>query len=413
MRQSFTPVRSISGTAIKITVTCLLVIAVICIDSFVSNKAVAFAIQAHSTRRLATTHTVDWPTFGYNVAHTHYNPHETILNPSNIAKLALDWKAPTGLFVQSSPVEANGIVYFGSEDEQLYAVDAQTGIRKWVGVTGGLIDATPAVANGVVYAASDDSFVYAYEANDGALLWKAHAGDAGTYSSPTVANGIVYVGYQLDSFNGALFAFNALTGALVWENDLMQPIYSVPAVVNTVVYIGALQATFAFDAQTGKQIWSVANGGNSPAVVNGIVYIGTVVNGRSTILNAYAAKTGAAIWSSALTAIEITSPAVANGIIYVGADSQLCAFSASTGKELWTASTGDDISSTPSVANGVAYVGSFDHNLYAFNAKTGKFLARVYTLDSIEASSPAVVNGIVYIGSDDHNLYAFHVPGTN
>ena len=39
------------------------------------------------------------------------------------------WKYPTGSIIQSSPAVANGMVYIGSADNNLYALDAATGER--------------------------------------------------------------------------------------------------------------------------------------------------------------------------------------------------------------------------------------------------------------------------------------------
>ena len=61
--------------------------------------------------------------------------------------------------------------------------------------------------------------------------------------------------------------------------------------------------------------------------------------------------------------------------------------------------------SSPAVANGIVYAGSWDKNLYAIDAVTGKEQWRFATGDRVD-SSPAVANGIVYIGSEDKNLYA-------
>ena len=52
---------------------------------------------------------------------------------------------------------------------------------------------SPAVANGVVYVGSVDGKLYAYHATTGALLWSATTGSY-INSSPAVANGMVYVG---------------------------------------------------------------------------------------------------------------------------------------------------------------------------------------------------------------------------
>ena len=57
----------------------------------------------------------------------------------------------TGGRVRSSPVVVDGVVYAGSWDRQLYALDAKTGQELWKMKTGKPIQSFPAVMNSVVY----------------------------------------------------------------------------------------------------------------------------------------------------------------------------------------------------------------------------------------------------------------------
>ena len=95
--------------------------------------------------------------------------------------------------MDSSPAVANGVVYVGSFDDKVYALNATTGATLWTATTGSLVPSSPAVANGVVYVGSYDHKVYALDATTGATLWTASTGSS-VYSSPAVANGVVYVG---------------------------------------------------------------------------------------------------------------------------------------------------------------------------------------------------------------------------
>ena len=72
-----------------------------------------------------------------------------------------EWQFKTWAFVYSSPAVADGVVYFGSHDGHLYAVDTQTGQAKWKFKTGGAVYSSPAVADGVVYFGSNDGHLYA------------------------------------------------------------------------------------------------------------------------------------------------------------------------------------------------------------------------------------------------------------
>lgn len=54
------------------------------------------------------------------------------------------------------------MVYFGSRDSTLYALNAQTGEKVWSYTTGGSILSTPTVANDFVYIGSNDHSLYAF-----------------------------------------------------------------------------------------------------------------------------------------------------------------------------------------------------------------------------------------------------------
>jgi outer membrane protein assembly factor BamB len=54
------------------------------------------------------------------------------------------------------------VVYVGSNDGFLYALNAGTGARLWSFLTGASVTSSPTVANGVVYVGSNDGFLYAF-----------------------------------------------------------------------------------------------------------------------------------------------------------------------------------------------------------------------------------------------------------
>jgi outer membrane protein assembly factor BamB len=343
----------------------------------------------------------------WNQFHRHnmmrWNPFENVLNVNNVGSLELKWSYTTGATVYSSPAVVKGVVYVGSFDDNVYALNASTGALLWRHTTGRSgVYSSPAVANGVVYVGSFDYNVYALNAKHGGELWRYATGYT-VYSSPAVVNGVIYV----SSFNENVYALNASTGALLWSYPAGGG--SSPAVVNGVIYVGSLNDfdhnVYALKASSGALLWSFPTGGyvgSSPAVTNGVVYV------LSEDGNVYAlrARTGAKLWSYAtgayLTLLD-SSPAVANGVVYV-VSNNVYALNASTGALLWSyPATG---TSSPAVANGVVYVGTTDDNVYALNASTGALLWK-YTTGNAVYSSPAVVNGVVYVGSSDGNVYAF------
>ena len=62
-----------------------------------------------------------------------WNPCEKVLNVKNVGSLSLKWrhKISSILFSSSSPAVVNGVVYVGSNDENVYALNASTGAKLW------------------------------------------------------------------------------------------------------------------------------------------------------------------------------------------------------------------------------------------------------------------------------------------
>jgi eukaryotic-like serine/threonine-protein kinase len=118
-----------------------------------------------------------------------WNPYETVLGVNNVGSLNLKWSYATGFYVGSSPAVVNGVVYVGSDDGNVYALNASTGAKLWSYGTGNYVDSSPAVVNGVVYVGSQDGNVYALNASTGAKLWSYTGSEV--QSSPAVANGMV------------------------------------------------------------------------------------------------------------------------------------------------------------------------------------------------------------------------------
>lgn len=246
----------------------------------------------------------DWPMFHHDAAHTGYSRSSVPTTP------VIVWSYPTDGPIADSPVIAEGIVYFSSwsfyGDYRVYALNASTGTLIWNRPN--VSPSTPAVAEGYVYTNG-----YAYNASTGELL--LNYTDYQGYTSPTVTEGMIYLGYVggvPPPYVGGVFALNAATGAKVW-NFTAGSVYSAPTVANGIVYFCDFNYNvYALNASTGVQIWNVTTIGNtfsSPAVANGYVY----VNGYSSLVYCLDAYTGAEIWRHPASSGPEVSPAVGNG----------------------------------------------------------------------------------------------------
>src|SRR5690606_1252551 len=111
----------------------------------------------------------------------------------NINTGEMIWKYEAGRYIHTTPAYADGRLFFGSWDSKIYAVDAETGEEIWIYQTGTDSDrgrlmegiqGSPAVSDGVVYCGSRDSKVYALNAEDGSEIWVASFGSSWMPASP-------------------------------------------------------------------------------------------------------------------------------------------------------------------------------------------------------------------------------------
>jgi outer membrane protein assembly factor BamB len=352
----------------------------------------------------------NWDQFRFSGKHSGFNPYENVLSPATVPRIDKNWSFATQNEVITSPAVVNGVVYAGSYDGRLYALNASTGAKRWKFNTGGSIYSSPAVANGLVYVGANNTHkVYALNASTGAERWAFTTG--GPNSTPAVANGVVYV----SSADHKLYALNASTGKKLWSFTTGRAVGSCPAVADGVVYVSA-DKLYALNASTGTEMWSLSPGGlSSPAVADGVVYAGSAgkVYARNTA--------GDTLWTfntGSIFNFVDSSPAVADAVVYIGVDvyhaynysGAVYALNAWTGAELWSFTIPyEGFDSSPAVANGVVYIGSEDGRLYALNASTGAELWSFAT-GAVVLSSPAVANGMVYVGSNN-SVYAFGLSG--
>jgi len=110
------------------------------------------------------------------------------------------WTLPLGRASSSSPVLTEDTIYTTS-DNRLYSISIDERGIGWVFWAGGTLKSSPALSNGILYIGSEDSLLYAVDATSGQELWHFRTGDKIT-SSPTLVNGVVYV----TSRDGKLYA---------------------------------------------------------------------------------------------------------------------------------------------------------------------------------------------------------------
>lgn len=343
------------------------------------------------------------------------------------ALAGLQWRVATGGDVISSPAVANGVVYVGSGDGRLYALDRTTGAERWSYDAKSAVASSPAVGGGLVYFATRDGRVHAVDARSGARRWRVETGPVMAWpwghesgdlylSSPAYLDGVVVVG----AGDGGVYALDARTGRRRWRAPTEGRVRSSPAIAGGRVYVGSADGrVYAFDLATGARRWRYDTEGttldsrkfgydrrtvqSSPAVAGGTVYVGA----RDGFLYALGADSGTLRWrfDHKISWVN-TSPAVRDGVVYAGSsDGQFVqAVDAATGQELWRTKTGVTWSS-PAVAGDVVYAGDGAGFLSALDRSSGKILWRFRTGSQV-FSSPVPDGDLLFVGSTDGGVYA-------
>jgi outer membrane protein assembly factor BamB len=139
------------------------------------------------------------------------------------------------------PIVAGKTMFVASpRSDSVTAFSTDSGGIQWSFYADGPVRFAPVVWDGKVYVASDDGHVYCLDASTGELLWRFQAAPTGRLllgnkrlisawpvrGAPVVVDGTVYFAAGIWPFMGIfIYALDADTGEIVWENDGSGSIY--------------------------------------------------------------------------------------------------------------------------------------------------------------------------------------------
>ena len=250
----------------------------------------------------------DWHMFMHNLGFSGISPDKSITPP-----LELLWKFKTGGPIHASPVIANGILYIGSTDGKLYALDA----KQW------------------------------------GIKWVFDAGDAIRYSATVLGNKVYF-----SARNNKVYALDAKTGEKLWEFKSKSWMDAPPIVLDNRVYIGAFPSKiYLLNASTG-----VLEAMRERTIrIQGIEY-----GCANAVFRPISPEHNADLWRDRTNGSE-SYPVTANGIVYIGArNGQLHAFDVASQTETWTYQFGGFVDAAPAISDGFLYAASGDGYVYAF-----------------------------------------------
>ena len=267
----------------------------------------------------------------------------------------------------------------------LYALDQTTGATVWGPFQdkfGSFSFAGFAYDNGRVFVLNADGFLRAFNASSGAMVWETYLG--GEYpdhrvlweflTPPTAVGGMVYVSGA--GLGAEVLAVSQVDGTLKWFTSVTGGFHSSPAVSASAVYVSySAAATTALSPATGQLLWQNRAAGSidgrSPVLFNNRLYVRDLVFRGTKVLDASTGKQLAAVDEGTIGG-EPPSPAFSGSMGYFSDTSRgLKARDATTLADIWTFIGDGPINTAPIVDNGYVYVASFNGTLYALNALTG------------------------------------------
>jgi len=293
-----------------------------------------------------------------------------------------------------------GMLYVGSYDNNLYALNAADGKFQWKYPSDGGIVSRPALFEGNIYVGSEDKRLHVISARSGKVVWTYYT-DGPIRSSPRIAEGHVFIG----SDDRYIHAVNLNTGRMVWRFEAADPVRSTPFVMNELVYVGCETGDYYAVDFRGELKWRfrAKRAITSSTVGTAQSLYFSSVDGTLYSLDP---RNGWVIWRFRLGKASISTPCFVDDLVFVGAaDGFIYAVETKSSKEVWRFRTEHQVNGSPVIYKDSLYCGSVDGNLYCLEYRTGRLRWKFGTEGPI-TGTPLIYDDIVYIGSTDHQIYA-------
>ena len=187
--------------------------------------------------------------------------------------LVWEWKVPNGAF-EATPVIAEGVVFIGDLDGNLFALDLQTGRPRWTRKFDTSFNSAGAVRGERFYVGDTDGRLHCLQVSNGETTWTFES-QGEISSGPNFHEANILFGSQ----DGTLYCLTAETGELVWQFAIDNQIRCTPTVVANRAFVAGCDGKLhVIDITRGEGLASVdiqGPTGVTPAVAGDHVYVGT------------------------------------------------------------------------------------------------------------------------------------------
>jgi outer membrane protein assembly factor BamB len=354
-----------------------------------------------------------WAQAGYNAAHTGNEPNDSVLEDTLQAAahgyLSPAWTYDTGSEIDTPPVVYDGAAYVANSAGALSAVDTFNGSLLWTGTipTNAPLVGAPALANGVVFVGGDDGNLYRFGIQTGNLIGTVALD--GVPTSPTLTASTVYVGTD----NGTVYAIDQASGNELWASSVGAAIHQPPTVDSAgTLFVGDDAGHISeLNPATGALITQLTTGGAAVTVAPSASGSFVLVGSADGDVRAFNLTTGDTAWTyaagSPIGALASTGSAVYIGTT-AGALTKVVESNAGYGYSIEESGT-----SIVGIAHtiGVSAAETSNGQLIANKDSQGGRLVLDYNIGGVLDTQPVIVDGAVYVGAGNGSLYAFTTYG--
>ncbi len=172
----------------------------------------------------------------------------------------LKWKYDTGDIVHASPVIYKDKVFIGGFDGYMYALNKEDGSLIWKFKTVGAnyfpkgeIQRAALIDDDVVYFGSRDYNIYALDANSGRGKWNMRQPRGWITATPVEYEGNIYFG---TSDAHIFYSMNKQSGDVNWTIPVNMRVYGSAIIHNNLLYFGTFDGkVLGVDPSTGETRW--------------------------------------------------------------------------------------------------------------------------------------------------------------
>jgi eukaryotic-like serine/threonine-protein kinase len=183
------------------------------------------------------------------------------------------WQVDAGIAIRSTPLMVGEYVYFGTEAGDLFCVDLRGNV-KWRFKAKRALTSSPVHANGIIYIGSVDTILYALDAKSGYIIWRFRMSKA-SISTPYIEDEYIFTG----SVDSHIYCIDIHTTKEVWNFATDNQVTSSPITYQDSVYCGSVDgAMYCLEFRTGRLRWKFQTSGpitGTPIIANGVLYFGS------------------------------------------------------------------------------------------------------------------------------------------